>query len=194
MSTSDATALFAWLDRELWLITAKAGDRAGGLIATTVDQASIVPDSPRVIISIARHHLTWNLIEMSDAFALHLLGDQNMSWVEHFGLQSGHQVDKLEGWPTDSAVTGSPILEGAVGWMDCRVEAKMDIGDRTIFLGEIVESQITNYRPPLTLKGLLEKAPPEIHSRIRLKLQQDSALDAEAIHAFRESQHQETLP
>ena len=65
MDKTAATALFAWLDREVWLVTSQAGEKRGGLIATFVNQASIVPDVPRVVIGLARHHHTWTIVEES---------------------------------------------------------------------------------------------------------------------------------
>src|SRR6516225_194631 len=93
-------SLFARTDRELWLLTAAAGGRRGGLIATFVSQASIVPDLPRVVVGIAKQHHTWGLIEASGAFALHLLSADELDWVWRFGLQSGRDSDKLDGLAT----------------------------------------------------------------------------------------------
>src|ERR1041385_4670921 len=114
MDRTAAAALFAWLDRELWLVTAQAGARRGGLIAPFVSQASLSPDLPRVVIGIAQQHHTWELIEASGAFALHLLGQENLEWVPHFALRSGRNVDKFSGWPFRTAVTGSPLLAGSI--------------------------------------------------------------------------------
>ena len=80
-------ALFAQTDRELWLVTAAAGPRRSGFISTSVNQASIVPDLPRVSLGVARQHYTWELIEASQAFALHLLGEEHLEWVWRFGLR-----------------------------------------------------------------------------------------------------------
>src|SRR5262245_22118856 len=133
-----ATTLVAWLDRELWLVTAQAGGRRGGLIATHVSSASIVPEMPRMLLGLARQHFTWELVEASGAFALHLLGAHNLEWVWQFGLDSGRDHDKLAGFPVRVAVTGSPILEDAIGWLDCKVEQRLDGGDRTLYLAEVV--------------------------------------------------------
>ena len=65
MDLTAASTLFAWLGRELWLVTAQAGGRRGGLIATFVNQASIVPEMPRVLVGLARQHHTWELVEAS---------------------------------------------------------------------------------------------------------------------------------
>ena len=79
-------SLFARTDRQLWLLTAAAGGRRGGLIATFVGQASIVPDLPRVVVGIARQHHTHELVEASSAFALHLLGEEHLDRVWRFGF------------------------------------------------------------------------------------------------------------
>src|SRR6516225_9780017 len=75
MDSTAASTLIAWLDRELWLVTSQAGDRRGGLIATFVNPASIVADLPRMLVGLARQHHTWEVVEASGAFALHLLGE-----------------------------------------------------------------------------------------------------------------------
>src|SRR5947208_9329120 len=118
MDRTAAAALFAWLDREIWLLTASAGGRRGGLIATFVSNASLTPEFPRVVVGIARHHHTWELIEESGPFALHLLNADNAAWVSRFGLQSGRDIDKFAGLATHIGSTGAPLLDDAVGWVD----------------------------------------------------------------------------
>src|SRR5215831_15768169 len=97
--------VFAQLDRELWLLTAAAGDRRGGLIATFVSQASIVPEMPRVLVGLARQHHTWGLVEAAGAFALHLLAEDQLDRVWRFGLESGRDGDKLAGLPVRVGAT-----------------------------------------------------------------------------------------
>jgi flavin reductase (DIM6/NTAB) family NADH-FMN oxidoreductase RutF len=181
-----ASALCAWLDREVWLVTAYAGERRGGLIATFVSQASLVPNLPRMLVGVARQHHTWELIESSGAFALHLLGQHNFDWVAQFGLRSGHDVDKFESRSTQTAFTGSPILGEAIGWLDCLVETRLDTGDRTVYLGQVVQSAVTHYGPPLTLKQVLERASKEMLGELKRLIHHDSQIDAQAIRAWRE--------
>src|SRR5436309_1159966 len=129
MNPDSVAAVFAQLDREVWLLTASAGARRGGLIATFVNQASIVPHMPRVAVGLARQHHTWELVEASGAFALHVLAEDQLDWVWRFGLQSGREFDKLAHLPTTPGVTGSPILAGVPGFLECRIEARLDTGD-----------------------------------------------------------------
>lgn len=181
----DSDALFAQLDRELWLLTAAADGRRGGLIATFVSQASLVPELPRVLVGVAKQHHTWGLIEASDAFGLHLLDEAHVEWVHGFGLRSGRDGDKLAGLTLTTAATGSPLLADAPGWLDCRVEARLDTGDRTVYLAAVVASRLTRPGPPLTVKRLLQLAPPDRLRELKEQVARDCAVDAAAIRAWR---------
>lgn len=181
----EANALFAQTDRELWLVTARAGARQGGLIATFVCHASLPPELPRVLVAIAKQHHTWQLIEDSGAFALHLVGEEQLDHVWRFGLASGRDVDKFAGRAVQQGTTGSPLLEDTLGWVDCRVEARFDTGDRTAYLAEVVDAQLHRRDPPLTMRRLLQLAPADKLQELRRQREHDSAVDAAAIRSWR---------
>src|SRR5262245_38739255 len=157
----DVLAIFGELDRELWIVTARAGLRTGGLVATFVSEASIVPELPRVLVGLARQHQTWELVEASGAFALHLISVEHLDWVWRFGLRSGRNMDKFRGLEIHSGATGSPLLAGALSWLDCRVETRMETGDRTVYLAEVLDARQMAPARPLTMKQLLARAPAE---------------------------------
>jgi flavin reductase (DIM6/NTAB) family NADH-FMN oxidoreductase RutF len=161
MDVDQISRVYALLDPTLWLVTAAAGGRRGGLIATTVAQASIVAEMPRQLITIAKRNHTHALIERSGAFAMHLISEEQLDLVWRFGLQSGHDVDKLDGVPFVRGATGSPLLSEALAWFDCRVEARMDSGDRTNYLAAVVDGQLQGTDPPLTNRRFFTIAPPD---------------------------------
>jgi flavin reductase (DIM6/NTAB) family NADH-FMN oxidoreductase RutF len=173
------------LDRELWLVTAAAGGQRGGLIATFVSSASIVPTMPRVLLGLARQHHTWGLVEASGAFALHLLGEEHLDLVWRFGLPSGRAVDKLAGLAAEVGVTGSPLLTNVLGRLECRVETRWDTGDRTVYLAEVVDGGMLREGTILTAARMLQLAPPEKRAALKESLQRDAAVDAAAITAWR---------
>jgi flavin reductase (DIM6/NTAB) family NADH-FMN oxidoreductase RutF len=177
------------LDPVLWLVTAQFGENTGGLIATFVQQASLVPTVPRMLIAIAKHHHTWDLIARSRSFSLHLIREAQIEWVDRFGLHSGRTSDKFAGLQTRTGVTGSPILEGAVLCIECRVETSMDTGDRTVYLGEVVSFERGVDGPPLRLKRTLELLTEQQRSELRRRTVNDIELDKAAIHAWRASQN-----
>jgi flavin reductase (DIM6/NTAB) family NADH-FMN oxidoreductase RutF len=177
--------VFAQLDRELWLLTAAAGDRRGGLIATFVNQASIVPDMPRVAVGLARQHHTWGLVEAAGAFALHLLAEEQLDRVWRFGLESGRDGDKLAGLPVRTGATGAPVLTDVPAFLDCRVEARWDSGDRTVYLAEVVGGAVNKPGPVLTMRRLIGLAPAEQLRQLKQGLVRDAEFDAAAIRQWR---------
>lgn len=185
MDFAAASALFGQIDPPLWLATACAGRCRGGLVATFVCKASLVPELPRVVVGLAQQHRTWELIEASGAFALHLLDEKHLSWVWRFGLRSGREFDKFSGLPMRDGSTGVPLLEGVPGWLECRVEARLDTGDRTLYLADVVESKWTRDVVPLTFKRLLKLANSDQLRQLKEQEQHDIAVDAGAIRAWR---------
>lgn len=180
-----ATTILGLLDPPLWLVTATHGERHGGLIASNVTSVSIVPDLPRMLVGLARRHATWDLVEASGAFTLHLLSTEQLDLVWRFGMTSGRDHDKFAGLTWRPGPTGSPILPEALGWMACRVEGRLETGDRTLYLAEVVDAERVRPGTPLTLQTMLAGATPEQKAELKRQLQQDAADDAEVIRAWR---------
>jgi flavin reductase (DIM6/NTAB) family NADH-FMN oxidoreductase RutF len=180
--------IFERLDRELWLVTAQAGERRSGLIATYVSKASLVPALPRVTIALAKHHFTHELIEASNAFCMHLVDETNIEWVWRFGVPSGRETDKFRGLATSTGASGAPILSDALAWLDCRVENRMDTGDRSVYLAEVLDARSEQTTTPLTFKRLLEMAPADKLREMTATLERDMELDRAAILDWRQGQ------
>ena len=185
MDAKAISQLFQRIDREVWVVTAAHAGRRGGLVATFVAPSSIVPEMPRIIMGIAKTHETWKLIEGSGAFAAHLIEPAQAELVWRFGLTSSRDVDKFAGLEVDRAATGSPILRDALAWLDCRVETRMDTGDRTIYLGAVCEGASKSDARPLSVETLLASAPAERIQTLREQMKADAARDAEAIRQWR---------
>ena len=186
MNIEAVNSVFQQLDRELWVITAADGARRGGLIATSLAQASIAPALPRIRISLAHRHHTCELVKASSTFAAHLMTEDQLELVWRFGLQHGHDADKLAGLDVSaSRHTGSPLLKDALSWLDCRVEATLDAGDRLVFLAEVVDGGMNRVGRPLTQKRLLELAPHDKRQSLKADLERDARLDAEAVRRWR---------
>jgi len=186
MTAAAVAALFARTDREIWLVTSQAGSQRGGLIATFVNAASIVPELPRVLVGLAKHHHTHGLVEASGAFVLHLLGERHLEWVYRFGLASGQTADKFIGVDVQQSKANSPLLRDALGWLECKVEAKLDTGDRTVYLAEVSDAVSSGDEPPLTVNRMVQLAPADRRAELRRRMQRDAALDAAAIRAWRQ--------
>jgi flavin reductase (DIM6/NTAB) family NADH-FMN oxidoreductase RutF len=176
--------VFSLTDRELWLVSAVADGIRAGLIATFVNQASIVPDMPRVLVGLAQQHHTAQVVARSGRFLLHLLTEDQIDLVWRFGLHSGRAGDKWNGVACIETATG-PRLTGALAWVECRVEAALNSGDRTVYLAAVEAADVQRSGPPLTMRRLIELAPAERLREMKAGLERDAVIDAAAIAAWR---------
>lgn len=187
MTPSETSDLFNRLDREIWIVTSAAGEHRGGLVATSVTQASIAPQSPRVLVAISKLHATWQLIEASGGFVLHLLTPDRLDLVERFGMHSSRDRDKFAGLALDTTSHALPRLQDAVGWLECEVEAGWDAGDRMFYLAKVNAAQaISAGQPVMTTRVLGQSASPAMKTELRRQLEADAAVDETAIAEWRQ--------
>ena len=177
-------AIFDELDSPVWIVTSAHDNRMSGLVATFVMKASIVDDEPRVLLGIARHHFTHELIRASGRLALHLLRSEQCDLAVHFGLQSGHDVSKLDGVPHE-VKNSLPWPEDCAAVLVGEVEAQFDTGDRTLFLCRITETELNSTGTVLTMSRLLSDMLEEQRHTLKAQLQADADIDREAIRRWR---------
>ncbi|MCS7206934.1 MAG: flavin reductase family protein [Dehalococcoidia bacterium] len=120
------------------------------MISNSALRASLTPAYPRVLVLISKRAFTHDLILHSKAFALHLLRTDQMELVWRFGFFSRREGEKLRPDEWEVRRTGSPILKDALAFFDCRVEATLDTGPSTLFLGHAVECAPLREGPLLT--------------------------------------------
>jgi len=179
-------------DPPLWLVTAAESTEPhssrGGCIATFVARASIVPELPRMIAGIARQHYTWRMIEASGRFAVHLLAADGLDLVWRFGLTSGRDTDRFAGLPDARTPLGSPFIDRALAWLDCRVETSMSTGDRSVYLAAVRGGGVIDAAagPPLTAGQLMARAPEDKRAELDRLYARDGRIDADAIQTWRQ--------
>jgi flavin reductase (DIM6/NTAB) family NADH-FMN oxidoreductase RutF len=179
--------VFGLLDRELWLVTSGDAERRGGLISSFVSKASIVPELPRMSIGLAKQHHTCRLVQEFGRFALHLLWMDQRELALRFGLNSGRHKDKFAGLKSEFSQLGNPLIPDALAWLDCRVEASLDIGDRIVFIGEVKDGGVRGKGQAMSVNRLYLEASETQREQLGDMYSADAHKDAEAIRAWREN-------
>lgn len=113
-----------------------AGER--GPVGLTVQGfMSVSLDPPLVLVSASRASLSWPVIQRSGAYVVNLLAADQAALAE---VMATRGADKFAGvgW-RPSAATGSPVLEGGLGHLDCTIERVGDGGDHVLALGRVVD-------------------------------------------------------
>jgi flavin reductase (DIM6/NTAB) family NADH-FMN oxidoreductase RutF len=130
------------------IVAARHGPLLAGMTANAI--ASISIDPPVLMASIARKAETHRAIVGSHAFAISVLADDQQGLAECFAQPTTAQkLTRFCDAPWHEAETGSPILEGALAYFDCRLTEHHDGGDHGIFLGEIVAAGYREDAEPL---------------------------------------------
>lgn len=148
--TQPIDSVLRMITRELWIVTASAAGRRGGLTATWVSAASIDPEQPMLLIGIAENHFTRELIAAAGSFAVHLLRPDQGAIAWNFAHDSGGTRDKFAGLKVREGVTGSPVLADCLAWLEARVVGEYSAGDRHFFWGEVIAGESLSQGPALT--------------------------------------------
>lgn len=122
---------------------------ARGLTASAVTSVSL--DPPLVLACVDRQADTHDCIERAGAFAVNVLREDAAAMARRFADEPA--AEKFEGIPFRTDVTGAPVLEGALSWVDCRLWASYDGGDHTIFVGRVVSGGADGGAPLLYFCG-----------------------------------------
>ena len=121
----------------LCLVGAASGDEWNGMTASWVTQVAMEP--VLVAASVDRSAVTHRLIGESEAFTINLWSREDTRPFVAFSKLARREGQALNGRAVRTGVTGAPIFEEAIAYLDCRVWQAVDCGTHTLFLGEVVD-------------------------------------------------------
>jgi flavin reductase (DIM6/NTAB) family NADH-FMN oxidoreductase RutF len=132
------------VNRVLWkipnvlcLIGAAAVDEWNGMTASWVTQVAMQP--VLVAASVDRTSLTHRLITEGGAFSVNLWSRNDTRPFVSFSKPARREGHLLNGRAVRVGVTGAPLFEEAIAYLDCRLWGTVDCGTHTLFLGEVVD-------------------------------------------------------
>ncbi|HVF59021.1 MAG TPA: flavin reductase family protein [Thermoanaerobaculia bacterium] len=119
------------------ITTIRAGDRIHGLTVSAF--ASVSADPPLVTVVIDNRHKAWPMLEEEGAvFAVNVLRQEQMDLSNRFAWLKDEDRFEEGSWTT--AVTGAPILEDSLAWLDCTIVGRLRAGTHTIYVGSVEAS------------------------------------------------------
>lgn len=130
------------------VVAARHGPLMAGMTANAI--ASISVDPPLMLASIGQRAETHKAIVGSHAFAISVLADDQQALAECFAQPTtAEKLTRFCDADWHEAETGSPILEGAIAYFDCRLIERHVGGDHTMFIGEIAAAGYREDARPL---------------------------------------------
>jgi flavin reductase (DIM6/NTAB) family NADH-FMN oxidoreductase RutF len=115
-------------------------DRRNGM---TLNWATQVSSDPKLLgVAVEITAFTHELLSVGRAFSLNIIDREDRAIVRKFTkpVEVDLAARTLNGFPFHDGVTGAPILDQAVAYLDCEVRESVVVGEHTLFLGEIVDT------------------------------------------------------
>lgn len=156
----DNKALFN-LSYGLYVLTARQDGKDNGCIINTCGQ---VTDSPlQIQISVNKQNLTHDMVLQTGVFNISVLTQEATFWVfQHYGFQSGRDVDKFATLPDVRMENGVRYVLGCTNAViSAKVVKAVDCGTHTLFIAQVTETKQLDKEPSCTYQYYFDHIKPK---------------------------------
>ena len=129
------------------VVTSADGDELHGMTVSSFASASLEP--PLVLICLERSTRTHELVSRTGVFAISILSTDQQDISDLFAGRIPDEGDRLANVPYRLAPTGSPVIEGCLGFLDCTLVAHHEAGTHSVFVGEVEAGELLEQGQPL---------------------------------------------
>ncbi|MCM0590955.1 MAG: diflavin flavoprotein [Gloeotrichia echinulata DEX184] len=125
----------------LCVVTAKQGEVSSGMLASWVTQASFSP--PGLTIAVAKERAMETLSHTGNQFVVNILAE-GKELRKHFMKTFTPGQDRFAGLATEEASNGCKILTGALAYLECSVQSRMEVGDHWLVYATVNDGKVLN--------------------------------------------------
>ncbi len=118
------------------VMTVRDGTAIHGMTANSVTSVSLAPTL--ILVCVINGSTTMGMVTRVKKFGLNILSAEQRSRAERFAKQVPIPADPFADIPFHTEVTGSPIFDDCIAFLDCTVVAEHLAGDHTIYVGQVV--------------------------------------------------------
>lgn len=146
----------------LFVLTSAQDGKDSGCIINTAGQVTIVPNC--ISITVNKTNYTHDLIMASKQFNISILSEKaDFTLFQHFGFQSGRDVDKFSGYHACKRSQNGLyyVTEGTNGYISGTVEQSIDLGTHTMFIAQVTDMESLSTDPSATYTYYQEHIKPQ---------------------------------
>jgi flavin reductase (DIM6/NTAB) family NADH-FMN oxidoreductase RutF len=130
-------------------------DRSGEPVGLTVNAfTSVSLDPPLVLVCIHEDAEAHGPILQAGHFGLSFLKEEQADLALTFAMSD--PKERFAGMEVGNGPAGSPLIPGAMAWVDCQVEETYPGGDHSVILGRVVGCEAEGGDPLLFFRGSLD--------------------------------------
>lgn len=140
------------LEYGVYVMSMGKGADGNAFTASWISQVSSEP--PMLAAAVHnKHKSAWQLNEL-DAFVINILPESGLATAKTYYGPAESGYDKLHAKDiSTTAATGTARLNGAIGFLDCRIVERVKTGNHTLYVAEVVDGELADDRPILTTSG-----------------------------------------
>ena len=126
----------------LYVLT--AANKSGQVAAATVNWVTQVAfEPPLVVVGVKADSHAHALIKETQGFALNILGKGQQALAFTFFKPAELKDGKISGEAFRPGTTGAPILGSTPAYVECTLEATVEKGDHSVFVGRVVDAGVS---------------------------------------------------
>ena len=146
MFGEELRALMGRVPSGVAVLTVDANGQPLGLTVGSLVALSLQP--PLVAIVVSRQAAMHELLREAGGFAVSILAASQESLAQHFA-RGVPPIAMWDGIAVQAGVSGAPLLQGALGWLECRLHDELAVGTHTLFVGEVLRVELGEDAPAL---------------------------------------------
>jgi flavin reductase (DIM6/NTAB) family NADH-FMN oxidoreductase RutF len=121
--------------------------------------ASVSLDPPLLLVCVDHSARTHAHMHAKKRFGINILAEHQRKISEYYARPvhiHGHAEEEA-GARFDRTAQGTPILHGALAYLECNMQSAQDAGDHTIFIAEVEDVVVRQGDPLLFFRGKYRK-------------------------------------
>ncbi len=121
--------------------------------------ASVSLDPPLVLVCVNERASTHGHLHAKKRFGINVLAAEQQPISEYYARveRTQEQAEQEAGARFDRTGKGTPILHGALAYLECKLQSAQAAGDHTIFIAEVEDVVVREGEPLLFFRGRYRK-------------------------------------
>jgi flavin reductase (DIM6/NTAB) family NADH-FMN oxidoreductase RutF len=121
--------------------------------------ASVSLDPPMLLVCVDHGAHTHAHMHAKKRFGINILAEDQRKISEYYArpVHDHERAEEEAGARFDRTAQGTPILHGALAYLECRLQSAEEAGDHTIFIAEVEDVVVRQGEPLLFFRGRYRK-------------------------------------
>lgn len=134
----------------LYVVGVKSGNKLHAFTGSWLSQISMEP--PCIVMGVRKDSRALKMMKQDRVFSVNYIRKGNRDTISHFFKPVQQADNKLGHYHFHTDVTGAPILDESIGFLECRINKVLSgFGDHAAVIGEVVNAKLKEDVLPIVM-------------------------------------------